>query len=122
MIWTTTKATVAMAVCAASVLVAVGALLVASKKIGMLRAENQKLQAEIAEGRQSTAERPAANPVSTQDLALLTHHATEVLRLRGEVASLRRDRSDLAILSEENARLRQRLLAAVNETKKTRTN
>jgi len=117
MTWTKTKASVAMAVCAASVLIALGTLLLTSKQIAILRAENQKLQAEIAEGRQSAAEPPASALALTPELDRLKHDAAEVLRLRGEVASLRRDRSDLAKLTEENARLRQRLLAAANETK-----
>jgi hypothetical protein len=91
---------VAKAVCVASVLVAVGVLLITLKQIGILRAENEKLQAEIAQGRQSAAESPAASPVSTEDLDRLKHDAAEVLRLRGEVSSLRRDRSDLAQLTE----------------------
>jgi len=106
-----------MALCAASLLIALGAFLITSKQIAILRAENQKFQAEIAEGRQSAPEPPAPTPVSTQELDRLKHDAAEMLRLRGEVASLQRDWSDLAKLTEENAGLRKRLLAAANETK-----
>src|SRR6266404_5285712 len=114
MAWTKAKSTLGMAIGA---LVAVLTVVIALNRIAKLRAENERLQTQMAEGQKTAVEEPAPAQVSPQELDRLKRDAAEVLRLRGEIASLRRDRADAAKLTEENARLRQRLLAAANETK-----
>src|SRR5436309_12706896 len=107
--WTKGTATVGMVLCA---LIALLILFVSSQQIASVRVENEQLKRALAETATKAGEREASIQESAQELERLKRGAAETLKLRGEVASLRRDHSELTKLTEENGRLRERLLAA----------
>src|SRR5258707_8667213 len=116
MAWTKTNSTVGMAVCA---LIAALTLVITSRQTARLGAENERLQAEIAEAQKNAVERPAPAQVSAEELDRLKRDAADALRLGGEVASLRRAQADLTKLKDENLSLRGRLLAATDNGART---
>src|SRR5438045_2835016 len=97
--WTKGTATIAMILCA---FIALGILFISSQQIASVRAENEQLKRELAEAATKAGEREGSIQESAHELERLKRGAAETLKLRGEVASLRRDHSELTRVTEEN--------------------
>ncbi|MGI8965013.1 MAG: sigma factor-like helix-turn-helix DNA-binding protein, partial [Limisphaerales bacterium] len=94
------------AILAAAVATGTGTHFLQQRETNRLRNENQML---IAQQTQLSAGRDAAVALSshnTDELERQEKNYSELLRLRGEVGLLRKQSSGLAILKEENRRLR----------------
>ena len=95
MAWTNLKSAVTVAVCA---LTAATTLVIESRKVSNLRAENQRLASRIDELQKSRANETARAQAGNDESERLRRDAAEVYKLRGEVAQLRRAREDAAKL------------------------
>ena len=112
MTWMNLKSAVAVGVCAVT---AATTLVIESKNVSKLRAENQRLAAQMGELQRSHADEVARFQAGNDELDRLRREAAELYKLRGEVAQLRRERAELAKFAEENARLRQQKKPGVSE-------
>lgn len=94
----------------ASVVVAAGVatpLLIQHGTLSNLRDQNQSLQAQLVQAGELAAENERLSNALIQSRNTLNDdQRRELLRLRGEVGSLRRQTNDLARLQEDNRRLR----------------
>jgi RNA polymerase sigma factor (sigma-70 family) len=106
MAWTNLKSAVAVGVC---VVTGATALIIESRQVSNLRAENQRLALAIGDLQKSRANEMARLPGENDELERLKREAAEVHKLRGEVAALRRERADTAKVADENAHRRQPL-------------
>ena len=110
MSWINAKAVAALVVSA--IAAGTGTYLVREGQVSRLRTENQAL---AAVHRQSLQERDSAVANATardQQLALAQKDNADLLRLRNEVATLRRQASELERLQEQNRKLQGALAAA----------
>jgi hypothetical protein len=99
------------------VLVAVFAI-VSSRRNAKLRAENPRLQTELTLAQQSAVQQSPSRESSSEQSDRSRDDAAEVLKLRGELAALRRDLADTAKLAQENLQLQQQI-RAITENKST---
>lgn len=115
--WNTAKPIVSIGLFA---LIAVFAI-VSSKQNAQLRAEIQRLQAELATAQQSTVQQPSSGESSSEQSGRSRDDAAEVLKLRSELAALRRDLADTANLPRENLQLQQQIRAMTESNSTTDT-
>jgi hypothetical protein len=112
--WNTAKSGLGIGLCA---LIAIFAI-VSSNQNAKLRAENQRLQAELALAQQSAVQQPPSAEISSEVSGHSGDATAEVLKLRGELAALRRDLADTAKLAQQNLQLHQQI-RALTESKST---
>jgi hypothetical protein len=109
MSWINTKA--AAALVASALVAGTGTYLVQEHHANRLRSENEAL---VTAQQQSVQERDAARAAAAardQQFALAQRDNTELLRLRNEVGTLRRQASELERLQEQNRQLQAALAA-----------
>src|SRR5215831_14510512 len=103
--WTSAKSILSIGLCA---LIAIFAI-VSSKQNARLRAENQKLEAELAVAQQTAIQQSSSGQNSSEQRDPSRNETAEVLKLRGELAALRRELVDTPKLAQENLQLQQQL-------------
>src|SRR2546422_140973 len=109
MVWTNLKSAVAVGVCTVT---AATTLLVESRQVSKLRAENQRLALAMGNLQKSRANEIPRAQGDNDELERLRREAAEVYKLRGEVAQLRRERDDVTKLRAQFAALQARLKQA----------
>ena len=105
MTWMNLKSAVAVGVCAVT---AATTLVIESKNVSKLRAENQRLAAQMSELQRSHADEVARFQAGNDELDRLRREAAELYKLRGEVARLRRERADATKLRAQVAALQMK--------------